>query len=263
MTRILMTGAAGGLGTAMRKELADWADLRLSDIAPIDHILAGEEVVQCNLGNLDEVLSLVDGVDGIIHFGGVSIEDTFENILDANFRGTYHIYEAARKKGISRIIFASSNHAIGFHKRETQLDGNSAQRPDSIYGLSKCYGENLARYYFDKFGIETISIRIGSCFLKPKDRRMLATWLSFADLASLIKAVFAASYVGCNVVYGASNNKESWWDNTHVDFLGWRPKDSSEEFRAEIEASVPRSDRNDPAVLFQGGAFTAAGHFED
>ncbi len=263
MKRLLMTGAAGGLGTAMRKELQGWANLRLSDIAPVKNLQEGEEEVQCNLGDYEAVMSLVDGVDGIIHFGGVSIEDTFENILDANFRGTYHIYEAARKKGVSRIMFASSNHAIGFHKRDVKLDGNSPQRPDSIYGLSKCYGEDLARYYFDKFGIETISIRIGSCFEKPIDRRMLSTWLSHTDLANLLKAIFDAQYVGCNVVYGASNNKGTWWDNTHADFLGWVPQDSAEVFRAEIEAAVPPMDKDDPKVLYQGGAFAAVGHFED
>jgi uronate dehydrogenase len=264
MTRILMTGAAGGLGTAMRQELQGWVDtLRLSDIADMGQPAEGEEIVPCDLADLDAVKKLVEGVDGIIHFGGISIEDTFENILNANFRGTYHIYEAARKMGCSRIIFASSNHAIGFHKRDTLLDDKSPQRPDSIYGLSKCYGENLAQYYHDKFGVETISIRIGSSFPEPKDRRMLSTWLSFRDLANLIKAVFAAPYVGCNIVYGASNNPSGWWDNSHAAFLGWNPQDSSKQFKEKILAKTEQQRADDPAVIYQGGGFAAKGHFED
>ncbi len=264
MNRLLITGAAGGLGRMLREKLAGYAAvLRLSDIAELGEAGAGEEVVPCDLADAAAVDRLVEGCDGIVHLGGVSVEDRFEAILEANFRGTYNLFDAARRLGAPRILFASSNHAIGFHRREDRLDGASPFRPDSLYGLSKCFGENLGRYYYDKFGLENVAVRIGSCFPEPKDRRMLATWLSPDDFVALIKAVFEATRVGHTMVYGASANREQWWDNGHAAFLGWTPKDSSERFRAKVEAAQPRQDPEDPAVRFQGGGFAAVGHFED
>jgi uronate dehydrogenase len=262
--RILITGAAGGLGQLLRRDLKGWAQvMRVSDIADLGDAAADEEVVQCDLADLDAVMALVDGVDGIVHLGGKSIEGTFDNIIEANIRGTYNIFEASRRHGGKRIMFASSNHAIGFHLREHGLDANSPQRPDSIYGLSKCFGEDLARYYHDKFAIESVSVRIGSCFPEPRDRRMLATWLSPADFVRLIKCIFEATRVGATMIYGASNNREQWWDNTHAAFLGWQPQDTSEIFREKIEAAHPQPHWDEPFVRYQGGTYAEAGHFED
>ena len=225
MERLLITGAAGMLGTGLRQELASNArTLRLSDIEPMPPAGPNEEVIEADIGDLPAVCGLVDGCQGVVHLGGISRENTFEAVLHANLRGVYNVFEAARRHGQPRIIFASSNHAIGFHEREDRLDGDSPFRPDSLYGLSKAYGELMARYYFDKFGIESVSIRIGSCFPKPMDRRMLATWMSLGDLAALIRKVFDAPRVGCTMVYGASDNLEQWWDNGHAAFLGWRPQ---------------------------------------
>ena len=264
MKRLLITGAAGGLGKMLRGKLAGYAPvIRLSDRDEMAAAGPGEEVKRCDLADLDAVAELVRGCDAIIHLGGKSIEGSFAEILSANISGTYNLFEAARRSGGPRILFASSNHAIGFHTRETRLDGDSAQRPDSLYGVSKCFGENLASYYWDKFGVESVAVRIGSCFDRPLDRRMLATWLSPDDLVRLIKAVFAAARVGYTMVYGASPNREQWWDNAHAAFLGWQPQDSSEQFRAEIEARLPVGDPDDPAIKFQGGGFAKAGHFED
>ncbi len=264
MTHLLITGAAGGLGKLLRPGLVDYADrVTLSDLVEIDDCANHERFVPCDLANLDAVKDLVDGVDGIIHLGGMSVENTFEVILESNLRGTYNLFEAARQTGKPRIMFASSNHAIGFHERETKLDGDSPFRPDSLYGVSKCYGEVMARYYWDKFDIESVSVRIGSCFPEPLDRRMLATWLSPADFIALIKAIFDADRTTAAMVYGVSNNRETWWDNTHAQFLGWTPKDSSEIFREKIESQFPKPDHSDPAVRYQGGGFAARGHFED
>lgn len=264
MQRILITGAAGGLGSLLRESLKGWGPvLRLSDIGGLGEAGKGEEVVPCELGDLDAVTDLVDGVDGIVHLGGKSIEGEFENILNANFRGTYHIFEAARRHGGKRILFASSNHAIGFHERTDKLDGDSPFRPDSIYGVSKAFGETLARYYYDKFGVESVSVRIGSCFPEPRDRRMMATWLSPNDFTRLVKAVFEASRVGASMIYGASDNREQWWDNSHAGFIGWTPRDTSEPFRDKVMAATPEPDPEDPAIRYQGGGFAAAGHFED
>ena len=264
MTRILLTGAAGMLGKVLRQKLSGWQDcLRLSDIADLGDAGPGEEVTPRDLADLEAVQRLVDGCDMIIHLGGQSTESTFDRILDANIRGTYNIYEAARKAGVTRILFASSNHVIGFHERETRLDAQAPMLPDSLYGVSKGFGELLARYYFDKFGIETACVRIGSSFPKPQNRRMLATWLSFDDLASLVKAVFDADRIGHAVVYGVSDNREQWWDNHLTTYIGWTPKDSSDSFAHEEMFRTEVTDPNDPAIRYQGGGFAAAGHFED
>lgn len=261
MNRILLTGAAGYLGRALRPRLGELAAARrLSDIAEMDKATPGEEIVQCDLADPSAVLDLVSGCDGIIHLGGISIEDKFSNILDSNITGCYNVFEAARKAGVRRIVFASSNHAIGFHERTTKLDSKSVIRPDSLYGVSKVYGEALAHLYYEKFGIETAIVRIGSCLPKPLDRRMLSTWLSPDDFFRLIQRVFVAPHLGCPVIYGASDNKDGWWDNTKVAYLGWQPQDSSEKFRSEFPEpdNVP-----EVAARYQGGAFAAAGHFED
>jgi uronate dehydrogenase len=262
--RILITGAAGALGSVLRRELEVCADrLRLTDLADMGTAAAHEELVQGDLQHLDFVRPLMDGVDAIVHLGGIPRENTFNSILNSNIVGCYNVYESARQQGIKRVIFASSNHAIGFYERTQTIDGNVPHRPDSLYGLSKAFGEDLARYYFDKFGIESVCIRIGSCFPQPIDRRMLATWQSHADFGQLVRRALTVSRVGYMVVYGMSNNDESFWDNKTASSLGYRPKDSSEVYRDGLIASTPIPDPESHAVRYQGGGFAADGHFED
>lgn len=262
--RLLLTGAAGGLGKVLRDSLRPLANvIRLSDIANIDPARDDrEEVVICDLADKQAVHNLVEGVDAILHFGGVSTEHSFEDILGANICGVFHIYEAARRHGVKRVIFASSNHVIGFYKQDEVIDAHSPRRPDSYYGLSKCYGEDMATFYFDRYGIETVSIRIGSSFPEPHNRRMMSTWLSFGDLTQLLERSLVTPNVGHTVVYGMSNNKEVWWDNRYATALGFEAKDTSEVFRDQIEAQ-PMPAADDPAKVYQGGAFCAAGPFGD
>ena len=261
--RVLITGAAGGLGRMFREKLAGYAALRLSDMADLGDAGPGEEIVYCDLSDAAAVDDLVAGCDGIMHLGGQSLEAEWQTILNSNIVGAYNLFEAARRHGKPRIIFASSNHVIGFHTRETRLDGASPQRPDSLYAVSKCFGEALGRYYWDKFAVENVAVRIGSCFSEPLDRRMMATWLSADDFVAMIEAIFAADRVGHTMLYGVSANREQWWDNSHAAYLGWTPKDSSEQFRSKIEAAHPLGDPEDPAIKYQGGGFAKAGHYED
>ncbi|WP_397456165.1 NAD-dependent epimerase/dehydratase family protein [Pseudomonas versuta] len=262
--RLLLTGAAGGLGKVLRESLKPYARvLRLSDIAPMAPAVdASEEIQLCDLTDKHAVHQLVEGVDAILHFGGVSVERPFEEILGPNISGVFHIYEAARRHGVKRVIFASSNHVIGFYKQDQTLDARSPRRPDGYYGLSKSYGEDMATFYFDRYGIETVSIRIGSSFPEPQNRRMLSTWLSFADLTQLLERSLYTPDVGHTVVYGASNNPNLWWDNRYAAHLGFAPKDSSEVFRDKVQAQ-PMPAANDPSMIYQGGAFVAAGPFGD
>jgi uronate dehydrogenase len=261
--RLLLTGAAGGLGKVLRPRLKPWCTLlRLSDIADLGSAASGEELQPAALEKAGEVHALLDGVDAVVHLGGVSVEGPFEAILQANIVGAYNLYEAARKHGVRRIVFASSNHVTGFYRQDEVIAPSMPMRPDGHYGLSKAFGENLAQFYFDRYGLETVSLRIGSSFTQPKDRRMLATWLSYDDLERLVVASLTAPLVGHSVIYGMSDNTTSWWDNTAAKHIGYRPQDSSEPFRAAVEAQQPVLDLTNPAVVRQGGGFVTQGPFE-
>jgi uronate dehydrogenase len=260
---LLLTGAAGGLGKVLRDSLRPYADvLRLSDIASLAPAQgAHEEVVPCDLSDKAAVDALVAGCDAIVHLGGVSVERPFEEILEANIKGVFHIYEGARRHGVKRVVFASSNHVIGFYKQTETIDANVKRRPDGNYGLSKSFGEDVAQFYFDRYGIETVSLRIGSSFPEPLNRRMMKSWLSYRDLTTLIEKALFTPDVKHTVVYGMSDNKEVWWDNSAAAHLGFVPQDSSEPFSAKVEAQPPVA-ANDPNAIYQGGAFTAQGPFE-
>ncbi|HVE52617.1 MAG TPA: NAD(P)-dependent oxidoreductase [Ramlibacter sp.] len=261
--RLLLTGAAGGLGRVLRPRLRPRCSLlRVSDIAAMDPAAPGEEVVQVALEDRAAVHRLLAGVDAVVHLGGISTEHPFDAILQANIVGTYNVYEAARRHAVKRIVFASSNHVTGFYRQDEVIAADAPARPDGYYGLSKAFGEDLARFYFDRYGIETVCLRIGSSFPEPKDRRMLATWLSYDDLERLVVASLTAPVVGHSIVYGMSDNTTTWWDNTAARHIGFRAQDSSEPFRASREAAQPTLDRDDPAVLYQGGAFVRMGPFE-
>ena len=261
--RILLTGAAGGLGKVLRETLRPFARiLRLSDIAAMAPSAGPhEEVVPCDLTDKDAVDALLEGVDAVVHLGGISVEHPFEEIIEANIRGTYHLYEAMRRHGVPRVVFASSNHVIGFHRQGVRLDHQSPRRPDSYYGLSKSFGEDLASFYQDRYGIETVSLRIGSSFPEPRNRRMMHTWLSYRDLTDLVRRSLFTPDVGHTVAYGVSDNRDSWWDNAGAAVLGFVPQDSSEPYRAAVERQ-PALAADDPDALYQGGAFTAAGPYE-
>ena len=261
-TRLLLTGAAGGLGRVLRPRLKAHCEvLRVSDIVDLGSPAVGEEVHPAPLQDKAAVMALLQGVQAVVHLGGVSTEHRFEDVLPANIVGTYHVYEAARVHGVRRIVFASSNHVTGFYTQGQTIDTAQPKRPDGYYGLSKAFGEDLAQFYFDRYGLETVSLRIGSSFPEPVDRRMLATWLSYDDLERLVWAALTAPVVGHTVVYGMSDNRSTWWDNGRARHVGYRPQDSSEPFRAALEAKQPHIDPTQPAALYQGGGFVTKGPF--
>ncbi|MEF7613062.1 NAD(P)-dependent oxidoreductase [Aquincola sp. MAHUQ-54] len=262
--RLLLTGADGNLGRELRPRLRRHCQtLRLSHRQEFGPAEPGEEIVLAHLENKAAMAELLEGVDAVVHMGGVSTEQPWEPILASNIVGAYNLYEAARRNRVRRIVFASSNHVTGFYRQREVIRPTDPVRPDGLYGLSKAFGENLAQLYFDRFGIETVSLRIGSSYAEPKDRRMLATWLSFDDLERLVVAALTAPVVGHTVMYGVSDNATCWWDNTPARHIGYRPQHDSEVFRAAVEARQPHLDRDDPAVQYQGGAFVRTGPFEE
>ncbi|MFT8247113.1 NAD-dependent epimerase/dehydratase family protein [Roseomonas sp. BN140053] len=252
---VLLTGASGALGSMLATELAErgWG-LVLTDIRPFPGPLPlGARFAQVDLCDRAAVLEVARGCSTIVHFGGVSTERPFEEVLGPNIAGLFHVYEAARAAK-ARVIFASSNHAIGFHERTSVLDADCELRPDTYYGLSKAYGELMGRLYWYKHGVESISIRIGSGFPEPKDRRMLSSWLSYADLARLTVAGLQAEDVGCELIWGSSNNSRTWWRRDSRERIGWAPQDSADEY-SEALGSIVSNDV--VAERYQGGHLCA------
>lgn len=261
--RLLLTGAAGNLGRELRPRLRAYCDvLRLSHRSDLGAPNSGEEIMIAALEDKAAMLALLEGVDAVVHMGGVSTEQPWEPILAGNIIGAYNLYEAARKQGVKRIIFASSNHVTGFYRQDEVIDARDPVRPDGFYGLSKAFGENLAQLYFDRWGIETVSLRIGSSFPEPADRRMLATWMSFDDLERLVVASLTAPIVGHSIIYGMSDNATTWWDNKYARHIGYRPQDSSDRFRDAVEARQQHIDLDDPVARYQGGGFVTKGPFD-
>ena len=252
---VLLTGASGGLGRVLARGLGalGWK-LVLTDIVPFpDPVPAGSRFVKADLNDGVTILRLAEGCGMILHFGGVSVERPFEEVLGPNIRGLYHIYEAARREG-ARVLFASSNHAIGFHERSEALDDDCQLLPDGYYGLSKAYGELMGRMYWFKHGVENINVRIGSSFPEPIDARMLSTWLSYDDLVRLcVRATLAEKVESC-VIWGASANSRTYWRRDARDTLGWAPADSADGFAGQMGGKV-----SGDAVVerYQGGAYTA------
>ncbi|HEY4252620.1 MAG TPA: NAD(P)-dependent oxidoreductase [Roseomonas sp.] len=255
---ILLTGASGNLGRVLARELGaqGWV-LRLTDITPFpDPLPPGAVFVKSDLNDGLALARQAEGVGAILHFGGCSVERPFEEVIGPNLRGLYHVYEAARRER-ARVVFASSNHSIGFHERpqgnQPKLDADCHFRPDGYYGLSKAYGELMGRMYWDKHGVENVNLRIGSCYPKPIDNRMLSTWLSFGDLVRLASRCVLAERTGHAVIWSCSRNPQSYWGDDHRDRIGWQPQDTAEDYRAEVEGI-----RADPvSERYQGGAFTA------
>jgi uronate dehydrogenase len=258
---VLLTGASGLLGRLLAARLAalGWP-LRLTDIAAFpDALPPGASFRQLDLEDRAGVFALAEGCGLILHFGGVSTEQSFETILGPNLRGTFHVYEAARREK-ARVVYASSVHVVGLYERSAKLDQDCPLRPDGYYGLSKAYGEMLARMYWEKHEVESVLIRIGSTLPKPTNERFLSTWLSHDDFISLIACSRAAARVGCAIVWGASENTRSFWRHDAREVIGWVPRDRSDDHLADALGVVT----NDPvAERFQGGVFVSPDYTRD
>lgn len=255
---VLLTGAAGALGRWLRpKLLARYGRLRSADLVHPGDAAEGEECRVVDIAQMDAVERMVRGTRAIVHLGAISVEDSWENILPANIVGTYNVFEAARREGVPRIVFASSNHAIGYHTIDERLDADATIRPDTRYGVSKAYGEALGSYYHDKFGLEVACLRIGSAVPKPTLPRHLSTWLSYPDLMRLVGACLDAPTLGFAIVYGASNNRRCWWDNSKTPEIDYRPEDDAEAYADEILKNGDPRGNDDPDRIYMGGPFCA------
>jgi uronate dehydrogenase len=258
MKLILLTGAAGGVAQMIRPLLRQHYRLRLSDRQPVADLQPGEESAPADLGDMAALGRAVAGVDGIVNLGGFSLESDWETIRAANIDGAYNLFEAARLAGVRRIVFASSNHAVGYHPRSRTIPVDTTVRPDTRYGLSKAFGEALGSLYADKYGAEVLSVRIGHIGLKPKSVRDLAIWLSPRDFVQLIRIGLEMPGLRHEIVYGMSDNARAWWDGANARRLGYRPEDRAEDHAAEVLAA-DAGPSGDPRVdLNQGGLFCVA-----
>jgi uronate dehydrogenase len=250
---VLITGAAGDVGTHLSRELAGKYNLRLSDRRPLEV----KNFVQADISKMDDALRITEGVDAVVHLGGYSVEGPWEEILQANIIGCYNVFEAARRNGVKRILFPTSNHAVGFYRRDQTIDHKVYPRPDSRYGVSKVFGEALGSLYADKYGMEVFMMRIGNVGPQPLDKRRLSIWFSPRDLAQLVSIGIDKPGIKFEIVYGISGNKRAWYDNSNAHRLGYRPQDDSEAFAQEtLQREKPSGDL--VAETHQGGIFCTA-----
>lgn len=254
--RVLITGAAGAIGSALRGGLAGrYARLRLSDVQPLGTAQAGEEIAPCDITDAAAVAALMQDIDCVVHLAGVPREGPWDAILPNNIVGTYNVFEQARAHGVRRVVYASSNHVVGYYRAAQRIGIDVPPRPDSRYGVSKAFGEALARLYADKHGMSVACLRIGSFRERPQDARQLATWVSPRDMVALARCAIEAPSYHYVVVYGVSANTRARWDNPDAARIGYVPQDDAEDHAAQLGAR--EADPEDPATRFHGGAFCA------
>jgi uronate dehydrogenase len=257
MSRLLITGAAGGVGTFLCAGLPDlgWTLRGLDQVAAPD---AGIEWITGDVRDPDTLDRAMDGVDAVVHLAGIPVEAPFADLLSINIDGSYQLFEAARRAGVSRIIYASSNHAVGFHPRGALADTELRPRPDTYYGLTKVFGEGLASLYVDRHQMQVACLRIGTCITQPITVRHLSTWLSPADGVRLVQAALTAPELTYAVAYGASANTRGVFDLTSARALGYTPEDDSEPYAEAVLAACGPLAEDDPDALYLGGNFTRA-----
>jgi len=257
MKTILITGAAGDVGTHLRRELAGKYALKVSDLRSLKKINKKEKFMRADISKFSDALRITKGVDAIVHLGGYSVEGPWLAILNANIVGCHNMFEAAHRNGVKRILFPTSNHATGFYRRDHTIDHRVYPKPDGRYGVSKVFGEALGSLYADKYGMQVFCIRIGNVNPVPIDKRRLAIWISPRDLAQLVTIGIEHPDIHFEIVYGVSRNKRSWYDNSNAYRLGYQPQDDAESYAKEVMArEKPGGDPT--AEMYQGGIFTVA-----
>jgi uronate dehydrogenase len=255
--RVLLTGAAGVIGRDLRAGLAGrYSPLRVVDRVDCAPARPGEEVAVADLALLDDALRVTRDIDVVLHFAGVPREAPWERILSGNIVATYNVLEAARQNGVRRIVYASSNHVVGFYRVERDLGTVEPPRPDSRYGVSKVFGEGLGRLYADKHGMSVVALRIGSYRAEPENVRQLATWCSPRDLLELVVRSMETPGLHYEVFYGVSANRRSRWRDDAAARIGFRAVDDAERYAARFAGQLP-SDPHAAGERFHGGHLVA------
>ena len=258
MKRIVLTGAAGRLGSYLREPLSKLAEeLISSDIAEdIGKLYSNERYMKADLAEMDDIMPLLKDADMVVHFGAYVDEGPFEKLLGPNFIGAYNIWEAAFQNGLKRVVYASSIHAVGMYPKNEFIGTDVPHRPDTFYGLAKCFAEDLGSLYWDKRGLESVHMRILSC-AQVTNPRAVGSWLSYDDLIQLVEKSVTTPVTGFSIVYGVSNNDRAPVDNNNAGHLGYCPKDNAEQFAKEIYAANPPLDPQNIGDYCHGGPFAS------
>jgi len=256
--KLILTGAAGKLGSYLRGPLAQIADNLVSTdiVEDIGKLYPGETYIKGDLASLDDMMNVLEGAHMVIHFGACADEGPFEELLGPNFIGAYNIWEAAYRHQLKRVVFASSIHAVGMYPKNEFIGTDVPHRPDTFYGLAKCFAEDLGRMYWEKRGLESVHMRILSC-AQANNARALGSWLSYDDLVQLVMRCIDTPVTGFSIIYGVSNNQRAPVDNSPASFLGYRPKDNAEQFTQEVLANEPAMNPQDPGHMCHGGPFAS------
>lgn len=256
MKKLVLTGAAGRLGSYLREPLTRMCDELVSTdiVAEIGKLYEGESYVQADLTDLAAMEAIVKDATMVVHFGAIGDEAPWDDILQSNIIGAYNVWEAAYRQGVKRVVYASSVHAVGMHLKTDTIGLDAPHKPDTYYGLAKCFAEDLASLYWDKRGIESVCMRIFSC-AQATNARSIGTWLSYGDLIHLVERSIDSPVVGFTKVWGISNNDRTVVDNSKAGHLGYRPKDNAEQFAKDVFAKTPHLDNKDLANLCIGGPF--------
>lgn len=258
MKKIVLTGAAGRLGSYLREPLSKLADTLVSTdrVEDIGKRYPNEEYMVADLADYAAMEKVIKGAEMVVHFGAYVDEAPFEELLGPNFVGSYNVWEAAYRHGARRVIYASSIHAVGMYPKNEFIGTDVPHRPDTFYGLAKCFTEDLGRMYFEKRGLESVHLRILSC-AQVNNARALGSWLSYADLVRLVTAAVDTPVTGFTIAYGVSNNDRAPVDNSKASFLGYRPVDNAEQFAETVLANEPPMDPQDPGHMCHGGPFAS------
>ncbi len=256
--KLVLTGAAGRLGSYLREPLAQIADEFISTdiVEDIGNLYEGERYVKADLAELDDMMAVLKGADMVVHMGAYADEGPFEKLLGPNFVGAYNVWEAAYQNGVKRVIYGSSIHAVGMYPKNEFIGTDAPHRPDTFYGLAKCFAEDLGRMYWDKRGVESVHMRILSC-AQVTGARALGSWLSYDDLIQLVQRCIETPVTGFSIIYGVSDNDRVPVDNSKASFIGYRPKDNAEQFAKEILANDPPMDPQNPEHMCHGGPFAS------
>jgi len=257
MTRtIVITGAAGRIGGHLRRALRGvYPRIRCSDrVTPAD-LAPGEDFVAADLADTGAIEKLLDGADAVVHLGGISREDSWDAIRRSNIEGCYNLFEAARRMRVARVVFASSNHAVGFYPRQRRIGVDAPVRPDSRYGVSKAFGEALAALYAYKHGLRVTCLRIGNFAERPADRRRLSIWIAPDDLVQLVRIGLDHPDIRYEIFYGVSDNVAGWWDNAAAFRHGYRPRGHGDEFRDEALARQQALPADPVGDWYSGGTY--------
>jgi uronate dehydrogenase len=254
--RVLLTGSEGSIGRVVGPGLRGLGH----EVVGVDLAGGADLVADCTDPAAVEAVVADARPEGIVHLAGIPTESSLPDALTSHVLSTGALLEAMVRHDVRRIVYASSNHAVGrtphldAHDREVVLGVDVPPRPDTFYGVAKVGADAVLRLYADRYGLDTVSCRIGSFLDRPTSRRALSTWLSHGDAVRMCHAALTAADPGFAVLYGISANTRAWWDLAPGRRLGYEPRDDAEQYAADVEAT-PATTQDAVEAAYVGGPY--------